>query len=326
MRVGRHRQLGIEAPDQHADSGGHADRTLSGGGVCGLGLTARHPIAMTRSVVVTGANSGIGLATALELAAAGYDVIGTARSEDKAQVLQDAAAQRGVDVRSVLLDVADAESTAKGFAEIESSTDIWGVVNNAGFAQAGAIEDVGDDDVRYQLEVNLVAPSRIARLVLPGMRARGEGRIVNISSVAGRVSLPLMGWYCASKHGLEAMTDALRIEAAQYGVNVSLVEPGSFGTGIWEGARYPDGAATGDYADAYDRARRATNAGAAVLPDPVWVARTVRLALSTPVPLARYLVGVDAIGGVIAERLVPTAVTDVVKGLATGVRKLPFIG
>jgi len=275
-------------------------------------------------VVVTGANSGIGLATALELAAAGYDVVGTVRSEDKAKTLYDAATERGVAVQAALLDVADAESTEKGFAAIEGRSDIWAVVNNAGFAQAGAIEDVDDDEVRYQLEVNVVAPARIARLVLPGMRARGEGRIINVSSVAGRISLPLMGWYCASKHAVEAMTDALRMEVAGSGITVSLVEPGSFGTGIWEGARYPDDAAASHYTDAYDRARRTTTAGARLLPDPVWVARTVRLALASPVPLARYLVGADAVGGVLAERLVPTAVTDLVKGVMTGVRRLTF--
>lgn len=281
---------------------------------------------MTRTVVVTGANSGIGLATALELAAHGYDVIGTARSQDKADVLLEAAQERGLAVTASICDVGDAESTAKAFAEIEASHDIWALVNNAGFAQAGSVEDVDDDEVRYQLEVNLVAPARTARLVLPGMRRRGAGRIINVSSVAGRISLPLMGWYCASKHGLEAMTDALRMEVAPYGVAVSLVEPGSFGTGIWEGAVYPDAPATPEYATAYDRARRTTTTGTRVMPDPVWVARTVRLALANPVPLARYLVGVDAVGGVLAERLVPTAVSDVVKGVVTGVRSLPFLG
>lgn len=276
---------------------------------------------MQKTVVVTGANSGIGLATALELAGAGYDVVGTVRSEDKAKALYDAATERGVAVQAALLDVADEESTAKGIAVIEGRSDIWAVVNNAGFAQAGAIEDVDDDAVRYQLEVNVVAPARIARLVLPGMRARGEGRIVNISSVAGRISLPMMGWYCASKHALEAMTDALRMEVADAGIAVSLVEPGSFGTGIWEGARYPD-VTNSAYADAYARAQRTTVAGARLLPDPVWVARTVRLALGSPVPLARYLIGADAVGGVIAERLVPTAVTDLVKGVVSGVRRL----
>jgi NAD(P)-dependent dehydrogenase (short-subunit alcohol dehydrogenase family) len=274
-----------------------------------------------KTVVVTGANSGIGLATALELAGAGYDVVGTVRSEDKAKALYDAATERGVAVQAALLDVGDEESTAKGIAVIEGRSDIWAVVNNAGFAQAGAIEDVDDDAVRYQLEVNVVAPARIARLVLPGMRARGGGRIVNISSVAGRMSLPMMGWYCASKHALEAMTDALRMEVADSGIAVSLVEPGSFGTGIWEGARYPE-IESSAYADAYSRAKRTTVAGARLLPDPVWVARTVRLALGSPMPLARYLIGADAVGGVLAERLVPTAVTDLVKGVVTGVRRL----
>lgn len=282
---------------------------------------------MSRTVVVTGANSGIGLATALELAGAGYDVIGTTRSEDKAALLHDAADERDLQVRSVLLDVADAESTEKGFAEIDMMTGggPWAVVNNAGFAQAGAVEDVDDDEVRYQLEVNLVAPMRIARLVLPGMRERGDGRIVNISSVAGRASSPVLGWYCASKHGLEAVTNALRIEVAPYGVKVSLVEPGGFGTGIWGSARYPEHPATDNYRVAYERGRRTTVPGAQLMLDPVWVARSVRLALASPVPLARYLVGADAIGGVLAERLVPTAVTDVVKGVVSGVRRLPFV-
>jgi len=278
---------------------------------------------MTRTVVVTGANTGIGLATALELASAGYDVVGTVRSEAKAKDLYDAATERGVALQAALLDVGDAASTEKGLAAIAERSDIWAVVNNAGFAQAGAIEDVDDDAIRYQLEVNVVGPARIARLVLPGMRERGEGRIVNISSVAGRISLPLMGWYCASKHALEAMTDALRMEVAGSGIAVSLVEPGSFGTGIWEGAAYPDGDAS-SYADAYERAQRTTVAGARLLPDPVWVARTVRLALGSPVPLARYLIGADAVGGVLAERLVPTAVSDLVKGVLTGVRRLPI--
>lgn len=276
-----------------------------------------------KTVVVTGANSGIGLATTLELAAAGYDVVGTVRSEEKAYSLYDAAGERGVAVQAAVVDVGDAESCAKGFAEIEGRSDIWAVVNNAGFAQAGAIEDVDDDEVRYQLEVNVVAPARVARLVLPGMRARGEGRIVNVSSLAGRISLPLMGWYCASKHALEAMTDSLRMEVADAGIAVSLVEPGSFGTGIWEGARYPESNGSA-YTDAYARAQRTTATGARLLPDPVWVARTVRFALGSPVPLARYLIGADAVGGVLAERLVPTAVSDLVKGIVTGVRRLSF--
>lgn len=275
--------------------------------------------------MVTGANSGIGRATALLLARVGYDVIGTVRSAAKAEQLMRAAAAEGLALRTVELDVADAAATTTGFGEIAAMTGggPWAVVNHAGYSQAGAIEDVTDEEVRAQLEVNLIAPARIARLVLPMMRERGEGRIVNVSSVAGRVSAPLMGWYCASKHGLEAMTDALRMEVAQYGVTVSLVEPGSFGTAIWSDARYPADPATPEYATGYARGSAGTGVATRLMPDPVWVARTVRVALASPVPLARYLIGVDAVCGTVAERLVPTFVTDRVKGLASGLRRLP---
>ena len=281
---------------------------------------------MPKSVVVTGASSGIGLVTVLELAAAGYDVIGTVRSAAKAALVQQAADEKGVQVRTVELDVDDAASTEAGFVRVAELTDgkLWAVVNNAGYAQAGAVEDVSDERVRAQLETNLLAPIRIARLVLPGMRQRGEGRIVNVSSVAGRLSTPLMGWYAASKHALEAVTDALRMEVEADGIRVILVEPGMFGTDIWSAAQaggLPT-PTTARYAAAYARTE-AISAQAKRLPDPVWVARTIRVALSNPLPMARYVVGADAVGGILAETLVPTAVTDYVKAAAVGLRSLP---
>ncbi len=281
---------------------------------------------MGRSVVITGANSGIGLVTALELAGAGYDVIGTVRSAEKAAGLEVAAAEAGTAVRTVVLDVNDAASTEAGFAQVAELTDggPWAVVNNAGYAQAGAVEDVSDEQARAQLETNLLAPIRIARLVLPRMRERGEGRIVNVSSVAGRLSTPLMGWYCASKHALEAVTDALRMEVEGDGVRVVLVEPGMFGTDIWAAARaagLPDPSSP-RYAAAYARSD-AMSAQSGRLPDPVWVARTIRVALSNPVPMARYVVGADAVGGILAETVLPTALTDYVKSVATGLRRFP---
>src|SRR5688572_26555588 len=287
-----------------------------------------------KSVLVTGANSGIGLVTALELAGAGYDVVGSVRSADKADKVHAVAKERGVELRTVLLDVDDDASCRAGLEEVAALTDggPWAVVNNAGWAQSGAVEDVSDEQARAQLETNVVAPMRIARLVLPGMRERGEGRIVNISSVAGRMSTPLMGWYCASKHALEAVTDALRMEVETDGVRVVLIEPGMFGTDIWSAAR--DGGfprpSTARYAAAYARAEAISNRGADRLPDPVWVARTIRVALANPVPMARYVVGADAVGGILADTFAPTVVSDYVKAVGSGLRrlpvKIPFLG
>lgn len=283
-----------------------------------------------RSVVVTGANSGIGLATAVELAAHGYDVIGTVRSEDKAAILQAAAAEKGAALRYVICDVADAESTEQAFADVAAMTarnGLYAVVNNAGYAFAGPIEEVPDAAAREIFETNVLGPMRICRLVLPGMRERGEGRIVNISSIAGRVTTPMTGWYCASKHALEALSDALRQEVAQFGVKVVLIEPGGFGTGIWNGARerLPVDLDSSPYAGAYDRAHGLSTA-AERLPDPIWVARTIRLALAVPYPLARYLVGFDAVFGTVLDTLAPTAVADYVKAATAGLRKVPFLG
>jgi NAD(P)-dependent dehydrogenase (short-subunit alcohol dehydrogenase family) len=285
---------------------------------------------MAKSVLVTGANSGIGAVPCLELAGAGWDVVGSARTAERAARLHDLAAEKGVELRTVLLDVDDEESCRKAVAEVEAMTGgLHALVNNAGFARSGAVEDVTDEQVRAQLETNVVAPIRLARLVLPGMRERGDGRIVNISSVAGRLSTPLMGWYCASKHALEAVTDALRMEVEGDGVKVSLVEPGMFATDVWSAAKegsYPE-PSTARYAAAYARGAALGNRSDK-LPDPVWVARTIRIALTTPVPLARYVVGADAVGGILAETVLPTVLTDYVKALSTGLRsplRLPFL-
>ena len=163
-----------------------------------------------RTVLTTGANSGIGLATALELARRGFRSIGSVRSEAKAEVVHEAAAEAGVEVETVLLDVADADSCERALDGLR----LFGLVNNAGYTNTGAVEDVDDDEARDQLETMVIAPMRLARLALPAMREAGEGRIVNVSSIYGRTSTPLSGWYQASKHALEAVSDALRIEVA----------------------------------------------------------------------------------------------------------------
>jgi NAD(P)-dependent dehydrogenase (short-subunit alcohol dehydrogenase family) len=166
-------------------------------------------------------------------------------------------------------------------------------------------------------------------LLRPGIVHHADGRILNVSSIAGRVSTPLTGWYSASKHGLGAMSDALRMEVAPFGVKVILIEPGGFGTSIWEGGHEsfptPEGSA---YAHVYDRAKSMTLRGQH-LPDPIWVARVIRLALATPIPLPRYLVGVDAVGMAISDAIAPTMVGDYVKAVGSGLRRVtpsvPFL-
>src|SRR4051794_12776557 len=151
-----------------------------------------------RTVLTTGANSGIGLATVIELARRGFRSVGSVRSDAKAEAVHKAAADAGVQVDTVLLDVTDADRCEEVMADLR----LYGLVNNAGYSGFGAVEDVTDEEVRDQLEAMVVAPMRLARLALPYMRQQKQGRIVNISSIAGRATAPFGGWYTATKHAL----------------------------------------------------------------------------------------------------------------------------
>ena len=182
-----------------------------------------------RVALTTGANSGIGLATALELARRGMRSVGTVRSRAKAAVVSKAAESMGLTIETAILDVTDAESCERVVRKYRPTV----IVNNAGFSITGAIEDVGDDEARAALETMVVGPMRLARLALPHMRKVHDGRIINVSSIYGRATTPLTGWYQASKHALEGVSDALRSEVAGDGIKVVLVEPGFVRTGIW---------------------------------------------------------------------------------------------
>lgn len=280
---------------------------------------------MARSVVVTGATSGIGRAIALELATGGFDVIGTARDEHKAALLAEEAARRGARVRTAVLDVTDAESCVRAFTGIAAMTDggPWAVVNNAGGAWPGAIEDVEDEAAHAQFEANVFAPARITRLVLPTMRQRGEGRIVNISSLSVHLRPPFLGWYCASKQALAALTDALRVEAAPFGVRAVLIEPGGFGTDIWRRAAgaLPDRQRSA-YRASYRLADRMAER-AATMPSPEPVARTVRRALEAARPRTRYRVGATARSGPLLDAVMPTPLSDYAIEVAFGLRTAP---
>lgn len=270
---------------------------------------------MDRTVLTTGANSGIGLAAVIEIARRGFRSIGTVRSDDKAEIVAKAAADAGVDVETRLLDVTDDAGCEKVLRDLK----LFGLVNNAGYSLTGAVEDVDDAEARRLLETMVVAPARLARLALPAMRDAREGRIVNVSSIAGLTTAPFAGWYSACKHALESLSDALRVEVAGGGVKVVLVEPGGFKTGIWEDTlRDVERRAGSRFDAAYRRSLQFMGMAQPIMGDPAQVARVIGKALTSSSPRARYLVGIDAQALRLSDRLTHTPVKDLAMRIGLG--------
>ena len=274
------------------------------------------------TVLVTGASTGIGEATALHLAELGFDVVAAVRRDEDAERLS----SRGL--RSVKLDVTDEGSIAAARAELGDGP-LAGLVNNAGIAVAGPLEFLPLDQLRRQLEVNLVGQVAVTQAFLPALRA-ARGRIVNVSSIGGRVALPLVGPYNASKFGLEAVSDSLRRELYSLGVDVIVIEPGGVKTPIWKkGNELADQIAEGMPPDAerlYGRLieglRRETGKIAEETGiEPREVAEAIGTALSAERPRTRYLVGRDAKMRAAADKLLPDRVMDRLVARAMGVGK-----
>jgi NAD(P)-dependent dehydrogenase (short-subunit alcohol dehydrogenase family) len=185
----------------------------------------------SKVVLITGCSSGIGRATALRLAGAGWKVYATARRPETLSELVEAGC------KTLALDVTDEQSMAVAVAQIEQAEGAIGVlINNAGYSQSGAIETVPLDAVRRQFETNVFGLVRLTQLVLPKMRAQRWGKIVNVGSMGGKLSFPGGGHYHASKHALEAISDAMRYELAGFGIDVILLEPGLITTEFGETA------------------------------------------------------------------------------------------
>ncbi len=260
-----------------------------------------------RIALTTGANSGIGLAVVLELARRGLRSVGTVRSRAKAREVTALAHERGVTLETAIMDVTDAAACERVVQKYRPTV----IVNNAGLSVTGAIEDIDDVELRVALETMVVGPVRLARLALPYMRHDHDGRIVNVSSIYGRTTTPLTGWYQACKHALEGVTDALRAEVAADGVKVVLVEPGLIRTGIWqEAAEELGGRAESNFATSYRRLLTITRLMDPFMGDPSKVARTIADAITSHNPRARYLVGFDAQAIAALQSVVPTRIQD----------------
>ena len=187
-------------------------------------------IEKSRPVLITGCSTGIGRATAEHLADDGWNVHATARRPDSIEDL----ARRGCNTHA--LDVTDEGSMRNAVEEVEKDRPIGALINNAGYSQSGAIETLPMESVRRQFETNVFGLIRMCQLVLPGMRDAGSGRIVNLSSMGGKLTFPGGGVYHATKHAVEALSDALRFEVGEFGVDVVVIEPGLIATEFGETA------------------------------------------------------------------------------------------
>jgi NAD(P)-dependent dehydrogenase (short-subunit alcohol dehydrogenase family) len=246
---------------------------------------------MPTFTVVTGANSGIGRATAIHLAQQGHTVIGTVRSLSKATKLRAMSADAGVEVELAELDVADDRSVADGFGRILERTGgvVDVLVNNAGVGGNATAEECSPQQHLDVINVNLCGAVRCAQQVLPGMRERGSGTVVNITSVVGRLAALAQSPYVTSKWALEGWSEQLAQELAPFGVRVAIVEPGITKSAIFaKNVDMPN--ASGAYDAAYRRMFQMYAAGLAHATDPFEVGRVVHQAVTTDEPRLRYAV------------------------------------
>jgi NAD(P)-dependent dehydrogenase (short-subunit alcohol dehydrogenase family) len=282
---------------------------------------------MSRAVVISGASTGIGAACAMHLDRLGYRIFAGVRKAEDGVALRKSCSERLVPIE---LDVTDLSTIQKAQTLVSRQTEgsgLFGLVNNAGIAVVGPLEAVPLADLRQQLEVNVIGQVAVTQLFLPLLR-QARGRIINMGSIAGLTAMPLMGPYSASKFALEAMTDALRLEVQQWGIHVSIIEPGAIATPIWNkstiDAAEREVAIKEDLRSLYqpiitavrkvvaEASKRAISAEI--------VAKVVEDALTASTPRTRYLVGTDAKLRALMRKLLSDRLSD---RLLSWILKLP---
>lgn len=252
-------------------------------------------------VVVTGASTGIGRTTALHLDSLGMTVHAGVRKRADADELATVGSER---LRPLKIDVTEPDEIAAAAEQVRAtcgSEGLRGLVNNAGVAVPGPIEFIPMADFRNQIEVNLIGQVAVTQAFMPLLRA-GAGRVVNITSIGGRIAFPFMGAYHAAKFGLEATSDALRRELQPWGIHVAVIEPGSVATAIWERGEATADRVRGEmpppaedfYGETLDRYAGVLKKTAERGVDPAEVAKAVEHAITSSRPKTRYLVGTDA--------------------------------
>lgn len=265
---------------------------------------------MTNKVVlITGATSGIGFQTAKFLAEQGHKVYGVGRRVDKLNTL------KSLGVKSVQMDVTNEESMKSAVQHIlkqEGKIDV--LVNNAGYGSYGAVEDVTIEEAKKQFEVNLFGLARLTQLVLPHMRFQNYGRIINISSMGGRLTSFMGAWYHATKYALEGFSDALRMEVKQFGIEVVLIEPGLIKTdwGFIAADHLEESAKNGAYAEVAEEtaAGMRKQCSGNMMSNPIIISKAISKAINSRKPRTRYLIGFGAKPLVFLHTVLPDRVFD----------------
>lgn len=273
---------------------------------------------MSELVLITGTSSGIGLSAAIECAARGHRVVATMRNIEKRKALDEAAKARGVTVYVERLDVIGEDAPAKIKELVLKYGPVFALVNNAGIAIGGAFEEQTDADAREQFETNVFGLMSVTRAALPSMRASGRGRIINVSSISGRIALPLSSIYAATKHAVEGFSESLRWELEPFGIEVCLVEPGTFKTGIQgENLKLGGGVSkTGPYAAINETVEKMFRDDADRAPPPDAVGQCIARLVSASSPPFRSVVGTEARVAATLRRALPDRL------FATGIRKI----